>query len=114
MAKITFEDKVATRQSLLPAINTISAADINEIKTSVNSLHDDAVWTFELIGVLTLDLYSPSNVKIISTEKRDSGAVITIDVDDIVYVPDATIDQYSKITVSSDIATIVKLYVQEQ
>lgn len=43
MAKITFEDKVATRTSTLPAINQIRDIDINEIKASVNALYHEKV-----------------------------------------------------------------------
>lgn len=45
MAKITFEDKVATKQSSVPRINSIIDDDINEIKASINSLYDDIIFT---------------------------------------------------------------------
>lgn len=41
MAKITFEDKVALREVLIPRKNAITAEDINEIKQSVNELYDN-------------------------------------------------------------------------
>jgi len=41
MARVTFEDKESTRSSSLPAKNQINAVDINEIKTSINTLYDD-------------------------------------------------------------------------
>lgn len=41
MAKIQFENKVATKQSSKPRINCITNEDINEIKASVNSLYDN-------------------------------------------------------------------------
>lgn len=40
MAKITFTAKVDNQISELPDINRVSAADVNEIKESVNSLYD--------------------------------------------------------------------------
>lgn len=40
MAKITYTTKIDNQTSALPAINKIAAADMNEIKTSVNSLYD--------------------------------------------------------------------------
>lgn len=43
MAKIIFENKVATRTSTLPAINQIRDIDINEIKESVNALYHEKV-----------------------------------------------------------------------
>jgi hypothetical protein len=47
MARIAFEDKESTRSSSLPAKNQVKDADLNEIKTSVNSLYDDV----DAIGV---------------------------------------------------------------
>lgn len=41
MAKITFEDKEALRDSTLPRKNSVTDEDINEIKTSVNALYDE-------------------------------------------------------------------------
>ena len=43
MAKITFDDKVQVRSSSLPAVNVVSAADLNEIKASNNALYATAV-----------------------------------------------------------------------
>ena len=40
MAKITFTDKIDNQTSALPAINKVTAADLNEIKTSVNAAYD--------------------------------------------------------------------------
>ena len=40
MSKINFADKVATKQSTKPRINSITHEDINEIKASVNDLYD--------------------------------------------------------------------------
>ena len=45
MAKIQFEDKVATKTSSKPRINSVTHEDINEIKVSVNSLYDDIIFT---------------------------------------------------------------------
>lgn len=39
--KITYEDKVSTRQSGLPRKNSVTADDLNEIKSAVNSLYDN-------------------------------------------------------------------------
>jgi hypothetical protein len=47
MARIAFENKESTRSSSLPAKNQVKDADLNEIKTSVNSLYDDV----DAIGV---------------------------------------------------------------
>tara|TARA_R110001632_G_scaffold50571_4_gene126393 strand:+ start:741 stop:1337 length:597 start_codon:yes stop_codon:yes gene_type:complete len=40
MAKITYSAKTDNQISVLPAINKVSAEDMNEIKTSVNGLYD--------------------------------------------------------------------------
>jgi hypothetical protein len=40
MAKITYSTKIDNQTSALPAINKVSAADMNEIKTSVNDIYD--------------------------------------------------------------------------
>ena len=42
MAKITYTTKIDNQTSALPAVNKVAAADMNEIKTSVNSLYDTA------------------------------------------------------------------------
>lgn len=44
MAKITFDNKVDTKQSKKPRKNSIVADDFNEIKASVNSLYDDIIF----------------------------------------------------------------------
>ena len=36
MAKITYTTKIDNQTSALPAVNKVAAADMNEIKTSVN------------------------------------------------------------------------------
>jgi hypothetical protein len=41
MSKITYTDKVDNTVSELPDINKVKAADLNEIKTSVNAIYDD-------------------------------------------------------------------------
>ena len=41
MSKITYTDKVDNTVSALPAINKVAAADLNEIKESVNAIYDD-------------------------------------------------------------------------
>jgi hypothetical protein len=41
MAKIEFENKTSLRNSDLPEINKLTAANINEIKASVNNLYDN-------------------------------------------------------------------------
>ena len=40
MAKITYTTKIDNQTSVLPAINKVTAADLNEIKTSVNDIYD--------------------------------------------------------------------------
>jgi len=40
MAKITYTNKTDNQTSVLPAINKVTAADLNEIKTSVNNIYD--------------------------------------------------------------------------
>jgi hypothetical protein len=40
MAKITYTNKTDNQTSALPAINKVTAADLNEIKTSVNAAYD--------------------------------------------------------------------------
>lgn len=44
MAKITYTNKTSVIQNPLPAINKVSDADMNEIKTSVNALYNVAGW----------------------------------------------------------------------
>lgn len=41
MSKITYTDKVDNVVSALPDINKVKAADLNEIKESVNAIYDD-------------------------------------------------------------------------
>src|SRR5210317_1804954 len=41
MSKITYTDKVDIVVSALPNINKVKAADLNEIKESVNAIYDD-------------------------------------------------------------------------
>jgi len=41
MSKITYTDKVDNVVSALPNINKVKAADLNEIKESVNAIYDD-------------------------------------------------------------------------
>ena len=41
MSKITYTDKVDNTVSELPDINKVKAADLNEIKESVNAIYDD-------------------------------------------------------------------------
>ena len=112
MAKVTFQDKVDTRISNLPEVNKITASTINELKNGINALYDTAVFTVELIDALTVDLYAPENIKITGIEKRDSGADIDILVNDSAYVIGNSIDKFDKITVSSDINTVVKLNIE--
>ena len=40
MTKIIYTTKIDNQTSALPAVNKVAAADMNEIKTSVNSLYD--------------------------------------------------------------------------
>jgi len=40
MAKITYSNKIDNQTTALPAINKVTAADLNEIKTSVNDIYD--------------------------------------------------------------------------
>jgi len=40
MAKITYTTKIDNQTSALPAVNKVAAADMNEIKTSINLLYD--------------------------------------------------------------------------
>lgn len=43
MAKIDYTNKVDNQVSELPFINKVTAADMNEIKASVNTLYDERV-----------------------------------------------------------------------
>lgn len=48
MSKVTFADKVSLREVAVAIINKITAANINEIKASVNALYDATGWaTYE-------------------------------------------------------------------
>ena len=53
-SKITFDDKVSTIISPLPAINRIRAEDVNEIKDVVNA-HADAIDGLTLTTMVTSD-----------------------------------------------------------
>lgn len=109
--RIEFEDKVRTRSLDLPIKNQITDDDLNEIKTVVNFNNDNAVYTVELIDALTVDVYAESSIKIDSFSKRDDAADITIEVNDSAYALESEIQEWDKITITSDIATIVKLNV---
>lgn len=51
MSKIAYTDKVAVNVNAgIPDINKVNAADMNEIKTSVNSLYDDPVFANSITG----------------------------------------------------------------
>lgn len=51
MAKIEFEDKTSLRNSDIPEVNKLTAANINEIKASVNNLYDNPVFGYTVTEV---------------------------------------------------------------
>lgn len=109
MAKINFEDKVTTRQTGLPRKNSFTADDANEIKTSVNELYENSVYTVELIDVLTVDFYPSNNIQIESVVDLVNSPVTTILVNDSSYTLGDDIDAGDKVTVSVSLAAVVKL-----
>lgn len=64
MSKITYTDKVDNVVSALPDINKVKAADLNEIKESVNAIYDDkgGFANYEDVATLTTPIVLTANV----------------------------------------------------
>lgn len=109
--RLTYENKVATRESTLPRKNSITAEDLNEIKESVNTLYDSTVdsgLTVELINDLTATFYAPNAMKIteVTSISNESASVIVL-VNDASYTFGNQINQFDKITITSDLPVII-------
>jgi hypothetical protein len=63
MSKITYTDKVDNTVSQLPDINKVKAADLNEIKTSVNAIYDDkgGFANYEDVATITTPIVLSAN-----------------------------------------------------
>ena len=63
MSKITYTDKVDNVISALPNINKVKAADLNEIKDSVNAIYDDkgGFANYEDVATLTTPIVLTAN-----------------------------------------------------
>lgn len=64
MSKITYTDKVDNVVSALPNINKVKAADLNEIKESVNAIYDDkgGFANYEDLATITTPIVLTANV----------------------------------------------------
>lgn len=81
----------------------------NEI-LSVSELNViNEIWTIELIDALTVDVYAPFNLAISTIVNVLNTPVITINDDDVLYTLGNTILMGSKITITSDIASVINL-----
>lgn len=103
MAVITFENKVALREVLIPRKNAITAEDINEIKESVNELYDNPVtgatfWTVDLMDTTTGTVYAPFNMKIDSIDNVFGDPTLTITVNGFAYTLGDNISLGAQIT----------------
>jgi hypothetical protein len=112
MGKVTFDDKVDIRINNLPEKNKVTASTINDLKNGINALYDNAIFIVELIDALSVNFYSPEDIKITSIEKRNSNADVDILINNSAYTIGNNIIKYDKITVISDINTVVKLNVE--
>jgi hypothetical protein len=63
MSKITYTDKVDNVVSALPNINKVKAADLNEIKESVNAIYDDkgGFANYEDLATITVPIVLTAN-----------------------------------------------------
>ena len=80
MAKITFSAKTDNQTSELPEVNKITAANINEIKNSVNDLYDSqGGWVFyEDSATTTTPINLTQNVWTdLTNDKAGSGTITT-------------------------------------
>ncbi len=72
MSKITYTDKVDNVISALPNINKVKAADLNEIKESVNAIYDDkgGFANYEDLATITTPIVLTANVWTIITNDK--------------------------------------------
>lgn len=101
MAKITFTNKTDSQVSELPAAQKVSASDLNEIKTSVNALHDvtgwefhqdssgaqvvsvtPAVFTVDSLGAATNISYAPLEIRGTGVKMFESDVIAPINIGD--------------------------------
>lgn len=83
MARITFEDKEATKTSSLPRKNLITDDDINDIKNSVNGLYDinDFVVDNEVeIGTYLGEKLYRKTIKINKSQITFNNNLLTFDI----------------------------------
>lgn len=113
MARITFEDKVATRTSTLPIVNQIRDVDLNELKNGVNELYDKATWVVELDSTFERAFTQPyaQAIKITATSSNVSQA-IEIEVESYPYTLGDTINQWMEIKVIGEVESTVNLSVE--
>lgn len=110
--KITFEDKVATRQSNLPRENSVTDQDINHIKGIVNYNASNAMWTVEIGSSLSRTFLSPELIKIVSVESNVDQD-IEIEVNGSPYTLGNSISKWAEITVSADQESSINLNVSD-
>ena len=77
------------------------------------SIETDIILTIELVEQQFIDFYAPKSLKINSTSVIvGTSPVITILVGDVPYVLESTIPQGSKITIQSDIITVINMIIE--
>lgn len=112
MGKIAYEDKVSVRDSNLPRINSVTADDLNEIKTSVNSVFENAVFVIDLLNESSITIVAPYDLTIISESFPISEETTTYSVDGNPYTFGDLISVGSEISITTDSATIINLAIQ--
>jgi len=111
MSKIGFEDKVATRSSNLPAKNTVSADDLNEIKGSVNSLYEKSVFVVDLSTEYSIIINAPFAFTIESEGFPVGTPTVTYEVNGNPYTFGDLIPAGSELSVTADEYCLVNLVV---
>lgn len=110
MALIEFEDKENLRVSELPRKNKVTAEDLNEIKSVVNSNMSNFVWTVDLMEEFSINVFAPSKMKIKSVDVvTGSQSSFSIKVNDSSYTLGDQIEKGDKISVSNGSAIVVNL-----
>lgn len=79
MARITFENKVPRRTLDVPDINQVTAADLNQIKTSVNALYDllDLAYVPKFVSITSADFSGSSYT---NTQLIDKTAMVDFNI----------------------------------
>lgn len=104
----TLQGEIEDLQEQINNIETFDCSDLNSCPIIIN-LETKEIWTIELIDALTVDFYAPYNMTINTITNLIGTPIIDIKVDDISYTINNLINAGSKITVTSDIATVINL-----